>query len=61
MRVGQEHSSGRGGSDGPGQTVEVFKLEESKEKDTVLVGMELPEKSGTQQRRQLRSETCLEF
>ena len=33
----------------PGSTAEVYKLEESKEENTLLVGVGSPEEAGTQQ------------
>ena len=42
------------GPDGPSSTVEVYKLEESKEEDTVLVGVRSPKETGTQHGRQQR-------
>ena len=47
-RVGQESCISRGGLDGPGSTVEVNKMEESKEEDAVLTGVGSPEEAGTQ-------------
>ena len=34
------------GPDGPGSTVEVYKMEESKEEDYVLIGVGSPEEAG---------------
>ena len=45
-RVGWERCTSRGGSDGPGSTVEVYKMEEFKEEDTMLVGVVSPEEVG---------------
>ena len=39
MRMGRECCISREGTDQPGSTVEIYKLEESEEEDTVLVGM----------------------
>ena len=41
--------------------MEVYKLEESEEEDTVLVGVESSEEVGTQQEGQLNSESCRMF
>ena len=49
MKMGQKHCTSNGGPDGPGQTVEVYKLEMPKEEVTVLVGVGLPAEAGTQQ------------
>ena len=44
--VGQECCISIGVADGPNCTVEVYKLEESEEEDTVLVGIGFPEETG---------------
>ena len=54
LRVGWKCCIGRGKPDGPGRTVEIYKLEESEEKDTVLVGVGPSEEAGMQQRGQLQ-------
>ena len=53
-RVGQERCIGRGGPDGPGCAVEVYKLEKPEEEVTVLKDMGPPGEVGAQQRGQLR-------
>ena len=53
-RVGQEHCIGRGGPDGPGCTVEVYKLEEPEEEVTALKDMRPSGEVGAQQGRQLQ-------
>ena len=49
VRVGQECCISRGEPHGPAWTVEVYKLEKSEKKDTVLVGVEIPKQAGKQQ------------
>ena len=46
LKVGREYCISKGGPDGSGSTVEVYKLEESEEEDTVLVGVGSPEEAG---------------
>ena len=53
-RVGRGSCISRGKPDRPGQTVELYKLEESEEEDTLLVGMESSEEAGSQQTGQLQ-------
>ena len=53
-RVGRQCCISRGG---PGSTVEVYKLEESREEGIVLIDVGSPEKAGGSS----RSESCQEF
>ena len=53
-RVGLECCASREGEDGQSSTVEVYKLEESKEEVTVLVDVGSPEEAGTQEGGQLQ-------
>ena len=52
--AGALHQQRGGGRWAKLHTVEVCKLEESEEKNTMLVGVGSPEKAGTQQREQLQ-------
>ena len=45
-RVGHAYCIGKGEPDGPGSTVKVYKMEESEEEDTLLVGVGSPEAAG---------------
>ena len=56
-RMGWEYCGSRGKPDGPGSTVEVYKLEGSKRKTQSSLVWDLPKEHGGQ----LQSESCLEF
>ena len=56
VRVGWECCISRKGPDGPSSTLEVYKLEESKEEVVVLVGVGTSEEARTQHREQLQEE-----